>query len=362
MFKKYFFIIFLLSFANSSFASWVEVKSSALIENKNIAKARATAINIALKKASLSGKYNVSFEQEVINGKLTKDRVNFASKMKVVDYKVLQEKIAKNKIYLTLQVNLLADLNQCKNAKYKKAINLKSVYIDNIEQAQFGQIFEITKAIKDNLLEKLNNNIDSKSFYFASINEDFAYDIYLQIKDISIYKEQKTRMQNILSNKKRNFVINLDIKDKLNKSSIYAKTYQTSAPWKFKHHNVISPFSAKFKRSDYGIAINQVLDDLSLDIHTNISCAPFVMQITKVNSTDIEVDLENKGKIIKGDEFELLKLKTIITSNGSSKKEYYKTGTILKYKDKNFNSFVFKTKVPSDMLYVSSSDLIIPLL
>ena len=154
----------LYSISINANAAWYETEGTAPIKNGDISQARSKAIDEALRQAMLQSGSFVTSEQEITNGKISKDSFNLSSASNVNQYSLISE--TRNNGFLTVKIRTFIDnqMQMCLGDSYTKTIMpILFIYDNNqYQNSNFGLVnfnIELTKSLS-NLLgnsRKFNN-------------------------------------------------------------------------------------------------------------------------------------------------------------------------------------------------------------
>ena len=148
---------------------------------------------------------------------------------------------------------------------------------------------------------------------------DTQYILFSEINDISFEQEATNGWQFWQEdNFNRQFSITLYIFDGNNGELIFDKQYQQSANWSFGQREKVDVTSRIFWQSQYGITVNQTLNDMITDIDENMMCQPTRGKIVHLAGNSITINLGKRHGVKVGDEFSLLHSKNLITDSGKS--------------------------------------------
>jgi hypothetical protein len=334
----------LLSVASTpSYSQWFESTGSAYIKDGDKQSARTQAMQHALKKALLVAGASVSSVQQVVNGLLTQDNISIRASGIINSLELIDEVYEDNVIHVTVRADIFPQQQQCFSADYKKALLLTKSNLLHREQANIGKIYGIDKLLIEKLANKINKAsqyIDTRlalknktefSLYNQSLNNealknttislasatDSQFILYSEIPDVSFDDEVQNTWQFWQADQfKRNISFNIFVYDGSNGELIYQNKYTDIAPWTYKKRESVDINSASFWRSEYGVAVDQLLEKAVTDLDENIMCKPTQGKILHVIGDTITINLGAKQGVKIGDEFSLLHVQNFVSDKG----------------------------------------------
>lgn len=341
--KKLIILTILCSFSVSS--QWYETTGHARTNDTSVELARTKAIENALKKALLVSGASVSSVQQVVNGLLTQDQISIRASGSVNSIELVDEVHSNNLITVTIRADIFPQDKKCFAVNFKKSLLITRSHLLQREQANIGEIYAIDKAVMSKLGKRLNlqstftktSNILSNKTDFSRLNNslssdkitqltrslsestDSQYIMFSEITNIS-FNEQATNswlfwQQGVYP---RNFTINFYLYNGLNGELVWQKTYQNTAPWTFTKRIKVDLYGNAFWQSEYGVMIENILDNVVKDIDENVMCEPSSGKIIKVQGNQVIINLGRDHGLKMGDEFSLLHLTHFTNNTGKS--------------------------------------------
>ncbi|MEW6983193.1 flagellar assembly protein T N-terminal domain-containing protein [Colwelliaceae bacterium 6471] len=329
----------------SSFGQWYETQGQAYIKNGDNHRAKTRAMEGALKKALLVAGASVSSAQQVVNGLLTQDEISIRASGTVNSLELVSENYVDDMVTVTIRADIFPQEKQCFSSDYRKTLLLTRSKLLHREQANIGGIYEVGAELMQNLSKRLNKEgqyLDTKlalknKTQFSRLNQsldaegiktltmslssitDSQYVMYSEISDISFAQSVNNGWQFWQEDEfNRHFNLSLYIYNGGNGELVFAKDYQSSAPWTFTKRAQVDVNSDVFWSSEYGDAINQTLDEISTDIDENMMCQPTRGKIVRVEGDTVTINLGKRHGVQVGDEFSLLHSNNFISDNGKN--------------------------------------------
>ena len=337
--------LFLFFMTNSATAQWYEAQGNSVIMHGNSERAKALAMENALKKALLVAGASVSSVQKTVNGLLTQNEINVRASGTVNSFELIDEIYEGNLVTVTIRADIFPQNKQCFSSDYRKSLLITRSNLMHREQANIGNIYPIDSKLMEKLAYKINNEgiyLDTRLLLkekaqFSRLNNslqieaikqltmslanisDTQYVMYSEINDIS-FEQASTNGWKIWQEDvfNRQFSVSLYIYNGTNGESVFSKKYRTSAPWEFDKRQNVDVHSEVFWQSQYGMTIEKVLNDMIIDIDENMMCQPTRGKIVQVAGNSLTINLGKRHGVKIGDEFSLLHLRNIITDSGKT--------------------------------------------
>lgn len=333
----------------TSNAQWYEAQGHARIDKNSVDLARTKAMENALKKALLVAGASVSSVQQVVNGLLTQDQLSIRASGNVNSIELIDEIHSGNMISVTVRADIFPQDKKCFALDFKKSVLLTQSHLNQREQANIGNIYQLDSAVINQLNQKLRSQgtysasktLLKSSTEFSRLNTSFneekikqlaisladttdsQYIIFSEINDIS-FEQQRTNSWKIWQQGTypRNFDFTLYLYSGINGELVWQKSYQNTAVWSFNKRESIDVNGTIFWQSNYGNMISELLDNMVNDIDENIMCEPSEGKILQVKGNQVVINLGQHHGVKIGDEFSLLHMSNFKNDNGKHYASY----------------------------------------
>ena len=330
-------------------AQWYEAQGHARIDKNSVDLARTKAMENALKKALLVAGASVSSVQQVVNGLLTQDQLSIRASGNVNSIELIDEIHSGNMISVTVRADIFPQDKKCFALDFKKSVLLTQSHLNQREQANIGNIYQLDSAVINQLNQKLRSQgtysasktLLKSSTEFSRLNTSFneekikqlaisladttdsQYIIFSEINDIS-FEQQRTNSWKIWQQGTypRNFDFTLYLYSGINGELVWQKSYQNTAVWSFNKRENIDVNGTIFWQSNYGNMISELLDNMVNDIDENIMCEPSEGKILQVKGNQVVINLGQHHGVKIGDEFSLLHMSNFKNDNGKHYASY----------------------------------------
>ncbi len=314
-------------------SQWYETQGSASTHKVSLDEARTQAVENALKKSLLVSGASVSSVQQVANGLLTQDLISIRASGSVNALELVDEVHANNSITVTIRADIFPQEKKCFAVNFKKSLLLTRSHLLQREQANIGKIYAIDKAVTQRLGEQLNqqsaytktSNILNNITEFSRLNNSLAsndisllvetlsdqsnsqYVVFSEISNISFAKNATNSLsfwqQGIYP---RSFTMTVYLYNGVNGERLWQKNYKDSAPWTFTKRLSVDVEGDAFWQSEYGIMLDNTIDNVIKDIDDNIMCEPSRGKILQVQGNQVKIDLGRDHGLKIGDSLSLL--------------------------------------------------------
>ncbi|WP_024873239.1 flagella assembly protein FlgT [Tolumonas lignilytica] len=318
-------------------AAWYKTIGSAAIINNDEEYARQQAIQDALRQAMLKAGASVSSIESLSNGALTRDDFQIRANSEVRQYQLLDEEIRDERIFVHVRSYIVADRSGCSGGLYAKNISLIRFNWQHKDDARYGQIYDLNKAITRALFERLgqqrqifvthnwlDNNLGVEPGKLHQGDSAFAqqirslaeqtnsqYMLFGSITDASIQKPEQGILDNVFPgtwfrNPLRHFTLQLYLYDGLTGQLLEQPFYQTQAHWTFDREAVVDPASQDFWQSSYGLEITATLNRINEELKGRLQCERPTARIIRVDGLDYHINLGKTNGLKVGDRFHIL--------------------------------------------------------
>jgi len=330
-------------FSFPSQAQLYQAQGQAIIENGDTGLARTKAIEDALNKALLVAGASVSSVQQVVNGLLTQDNVSIRASGIVSAIELIDEIHSDNSITVNIRADIYPQEKQCFAADFRKSLLLIKSHIVHREQANIGKIYAIDNAVMNSLAKKLNNDsqyIDVKSSLAQKTqysrlkknmqleqvkqlarsladNSGSHYVLFSEINELSFDQESTNAwqfwQQSIFE---RKFTISLYLHEGVDGELAYQQQFSNVAPWTYNKRESVDINSPSFWHSEFGLMVDEVLEQAVKDLDENIICEQVRAKIVQVSGNAMTINLGSEHGIKIGDELSLLHKSSFTSQDG----------------------------------------------
>lgn len=320
----------LLLLAGQAQAEWYETTGQAAIRNGDQASARAKATEDAVKRALLFAGVSVRSVQQVTDGLLTQDSMQFKSHGEVQQVHLVSERATNGTFEVTIRADIVPGEAACPNVAYKKKLLVAPFKLKVPEQAVIGDLFELGKVSSELFNDKLTE-LSQSSWTHAipapldvsrlSYNERHAiarqygarYVLNATLNDVSLGESSGTNWQFWTDKDRERFYhLQLSVFDLTEARMVLQQKYQTSAMWRVRKTTALDPQYHRFWQSSYGQAAERVLDAAVLDVEEAIRCEPVVAELLQVRENQVLLNLGSLHGVQVGDTFTIVHKRELI--------------------------------------------------
>ncbi|NRA70800.1 MAG: flagellar assembly protein T N-terminal domain-containing protein [Gammaproteobacteria bacterium] len=313
--RLFYFIVLALSFSTHANAAWFESKGQAKIHNGNTEIARNNAVQDALRQALLYAGANINSVQQITNGLLTSDRFEIRTVGSVRNLQLVNERHRDGFVTVTIRADIIAEAAQCEAANFSKTLVITQFPLLDRQQAITGAIFELGQAVTTQFSNKIKymkgqitvtqvlplqqwqqNAISYTAINKISRSHHAQYVLMADITDISFHPVTTKWLGLISNSPQRQFNLNVALYDGINGEKIWAKQYQTTAPWHYQKQAQVNVHGQAFWQAPYGLAIVNQLSQIYNDLNDQLNCEKLSGTIVKVDGDKYIINLgSNQG-------------------------------------------------------------------
>lgn len=330
-------------------AEWYEVEGEAIIIDNDVDIARELAVRNALKQALLYAGASVSSLQSFNGGKILSDSFQVRMDGEVRDIRLKSESIKRDKITVQIVTDIVADRNKCLSAGYQKSVSLLRFDIRHREQASYGGIYNINESFSRLLYQSLRKNsqtFDAREFINQNIgfsgsslplrgnltsqevkqiskSADSQYIILGSITDLSTFKPAVNGIAKIFAGDlpDRNFRLNIQVFDGFNGNLLFDRNYSKVTKWEFAKHRVVDTDTLKFWRSEFGISLQLIIDDVLFDLDASLQCKLVEARVIAVDGNEVNINIGRNNGLKLGDKFMIKHTGSYVDQFGISRKK-----------------------------------------
>jgi len=320
---KLYALLFLVIFSSMAQSQWFESSGSAQASNGDWDSAREQALKKAVKNALLFSGGTISSLQQVNNGVLVENKLILNSEGEIKALTISSEKKIGNTLTLTINVDIQQAEGVCYGSNFPKSISLTRFKLNTPEQAVDGNIFTLNKLISKTLFNQLqlspqsfdvrrfldsptklgdtfHDNYQSDTLRSLATLTDSQFLLYGEINDISVKFDSKNSLSYWLTDPERHFYLTVYLYDALQGQLVFSKQYRSEAAWQYNQHESVNLQSKAFWQKDYGQAILTILDEVTLDIESELRCQNPTAKVVSVASDNIRINLGKRNGLKEG--------------------------------------------------------------
>ncbi len=310
-------LAFTLVFSNNSLAQWFESTGHAAIKDGDTSQAKSAAMKDAITQALVFSGARVSSVQTLVDGVLTQDQLKISSHGEIQKIELISEDRHNDTYAITLRLDIFPQAEECPANKYAKFIAITQSQLANREQARMGQIFDVNKAISEQLYTRLSNtqmaakptayyNVPLRVDHFFTQQYDYSdalleeitsrsnsqYVLLSRIRDLSVNRKLNNDYAFWQDDSfKRAYKADYVLFDGTTYEKLWQKSYQTEGIWPYKKTDIIDVYSDRFWETDYGQAISEVNQTLTYDLQAAMACLPTQGKILHIENGKLIINL-----------------------------------------------------------------------
>ncbi|TDF39409.1 hypothetical protein EYS14_07780 [Alteromonadaceae bacterium M269] len=333
----------LLTFPKKSYAVWFEASGQAVIQNNNKKIARQRATQEAIKQALLFAGASVSSVQQMANGLLQNDQFEIRAAGEVNRIELIDEKYSNGYVTVSIRADIFPQDTTCRASDYTKSIAATEFQLRHRGQARVGSLYGLGGALSRRIqkeFEDISNHTEIKILKpFPLIAEQFLNDpeqlieigrddavqfiLTSEIIDLSLQPDKKSKLAFWKGNKQsRNLTLHTSLFSTTTGELLFEKTSTLVAPWSFKARQAVDPNSSLFWQSDFGLATQQMLTEITQEIDQTVSCEPAYARVVNVSNGQLTIDVGQKQGVKQGDELQVFQLNQFFDVHNRPRYQY----------------------------------------
>ena len=389
-------LIFSVSFSSKALAEWVSVTGSSKIVEKNYVKAREMARNDAFQQAIEYFGAKVSSQQRVENGVLKNDYLAISSDARIRKSVVEDQYERQGKLYLKMRIDV-EDIPVCpdsQSSKYKKKVAIMGFSVENARSQRLGGLSNIERGLassinqvlmsQDMLLVYENSN---NSLYQELVNApshftgqntltkaaNLAKELGVQFVISGVIREldledpdafstsvwSRFKRASGASNLNRRFSVELFVHDGYSGAIVWQRLFSLSAPWDTDFNEPVGFASAEFWQLEYGKAVRELIDGVSLLLGEQLKCQPFMTRISRIEGKTMHFSSGAASGIRPGDKLSLYRTFNYYDSDLLTGTELTNVKTVLTVSQVHPNFATGKISIDPGRINIQEDDLLI---
>lgn len=307
-------------------ANWYESTGSAPIIGQNEAKARARAVEDALRQSLDFAGGRVTSVEHVVDGVLKGSHFEWSADGAIEQAHMVSERRSGDRLQVTVRANIRQTHGRCAAADFRKGVTVVPFELARSEQARHGELWELERAASQRFAELLGRH--SQSLFLehrierkvglagmrGAANEqqmagfarhigkdtDAQYVVGAIFDDISTVQAGRNVTFWTHPDYNRNIGLTLLLFDTASGELLSRASLREQAPWQFDYQESVDPFSQQFWQSLYGDTLERSMRDLVRGIDDQLACEEPRGQVVQVNGNDITVNLGTKHGLQQG--------------------------------------------------------------
>ncbi|MBU3022144.1 flagellar assembly protein T N-terminal domain-containing protein [Aestuariibacter sp. A3R04] len=343
---KYLFLlaisVVLMAVSGQTSAAWFEAQGQALIQQGNRAAAKERATEEAIRHALMFAGASVQSVQMLTNGLLSEDSLKIRASGEVQNLELIDEYWHDGYVTVKIRADIFPNVAQCHAAAFQKTLVTTWFPLENRQQAQDGQIHQLSEAAPRFLQQQFRSqaeyasliriepytvkwseaNVLSQAPSLARLSRA-QYILAAVITDVSLHRPPSSALAFWKSDDAtRQFAMNVFLVDGMNGAMLIQEQYRTEALWEFDRFTPVDVTGDVFWRSQYGQAITQLFTRVVEDVDQILTCQPATGRVLAVEGDQLQVSLGRAHGIQPGDELTLYKTNQVIDPQGMQFLQY----------------------------------------
>lgn len=309
-----------------AYADWYESTGSAPILGQNEAKARARAVEDALRQSLDFAGGRVTSVERVVDGVLTGSHFEWTAEGDIEQAHLVSERRSGDRMQVTVRANIRQTNGRCAAADFRKGVTVVPFELASLEQARHGELWELERAAsqrfaellgrhsqslflehrlerKVGLLNMRNSKNEQEMASFArSVGKqtDAQYVVGAIFDDISTAQAGPNMTFWSPPDYNRNLALTLLLFDGSSGEMLSRASIRDQAPWDFDYPQPVDASSQTFWQSLYGDTLERAMRDLVRGMDDQLGCEEPRGQVIRVSDNTVTVNLGAKHGLEQG--------------------------------------------------------------
>ncbi|RAK00707.1 flagella assembly protein FlgT [Aliidiomarina maris] len=298
-------------------AEWYESSASAPIVAGNTERARAHAIENALRQSLDFAGGRLSSVEHVVNGVLQGSHFEWASDGVIEQAHLVRERRVNDHIEVTVRAHIRQAHAQCAAADFRKGVAVVPFEFAQAEQVRDGELWQLDRAASARFAQLLGRHSQSTflehlierkvgfSDFRRANNEqqmagfarrvgsetDAQYVIAGVFDDLSTQQRGRNLTFWTQPKQDRHLGLTIYLLDTASGELVTRAHVRDQIPWTFDYHEQVDPHSQRFWQSAYGDALERAMRDMVFGLDDKLECVEPRGQVIRVSGRDVNVNL-----------------------------------------------------------------------
>ncbi|WP_394221900.1 flagellar assembly protein T N-terminal domain-containing protein [Alteromonas gracilis] len=329
-------------FVGQANAVWYEATGQAAVLNGDKEQAKREATQEALKQAMLFAGASVHSVAKLTNGLLKNEELTISSTGEVEQLELVSETYNGDFVTVNIRADIFPKGKVCKAQYDKKHFATTLFRVKDRTQLTQGNIPNFDSSFTQRLAHAMRDKTENLSIsYIAPTTTKFdsrfteqnvrtlsaqsntQYVLVGIIDDLSVtYEDGSFFAPWKDATSYRAFAMSLQVYDGINGGLLLTNSYQGLGQWTFDKFEDVDENSASFWKSQYGRAVDEIIEEAIDDIKEATSCQPVTGRVINVARENISVSLGRDNGISENDELFLYQSKEVIDNRGRKYLQY----------------------------------------
>ncbi len=332
---------FLFLFCSPVSAAWVESQGSAEIKNNHTQLARQQATEQAIRQALLFAGASVNSVQRMADGLLTDDMLEVRASGEVDSMEIVSEQQSGNLLTVTIRADIFANQESCRPGDYQKTLVTTWTPIRHPNQATYGGIFTIGRALPDYLRKQVNQHArhsvikhiepiavdpalhNAEQAMLLAQRADSQFVLFMSLEDLSVEEPQHHSLAFWKDNAPTRYMaLKAQMYNGATGEKLMEKNLSSSEVWDFHWQETLDSYSPRLWNSRWGQKLQDQLASIAIDADEQLACIPAYGRVTAVNGANINIDLGKQQGVQVGDRLALYQLQQFYDASGELNSRY----------------------------------------
>lgn len=329
-------------------ADWYESTASAPVIGGNADRARARAVESALRQSLDFAGGRINSVEHVVDGVLKGSYFEWSTDGVIEQAHLVRERRRGEQIEVTVRAHIRQTEAQCAAANFRKGVTVVPFELARSEHARAGNIWDIEQAAAQRFGELLGqhshtlflehrierkiglaglrgaNNEQQMAGFARRVGKetDAQYVMAGIFEDISTEQRGRNLTFWTPAAENRNLSLTLMLFDSASGELLTRAAVRDQVPWTFDYNESVDTHSQQFWRSAYGDAIERAMTDLVRGMDEKLACEEPRGQIVRVSGRDITVNLGDKHGLQEGQSLYIYHRGNFVDDQGTYREQW----------------------------------------
>jgi hypothetical protein len=341
--------ILLMVFTSGAHADWYESTGWAPIINSDEDRARARAVENAIRQSLDFAGGTVTSVEKVVDGVLTGHYFEWNTTGAIEHAELVRERRNGERIEVTVRANIRQTHDQCAAANFRKGVAVVPFELAQPAQARYGDLWALDRAAAEQFAKLLGqhgknlfpehrmdrkvgftqlrdaNNERSMAEFARNVaaQTDAQYVVAGIFDDISTEKRNQRQLATWRQPPRdRNFSLTLYLFDGASGELKTRANVRDKTAWDFQHHAAVDPRSSAFWSSGYGQTLQKSMQDLVFGFNDKLRCEEPRGHVVRAQGDTISVNLGSKHGIENGQTLHVYHRGNFYDNNGIYREQW----------------------------------------
>lgn len=329
-------------------ADWYESTASVPINSQGLERARARAVEDALRQSLDFAGGRVSSVEHVVDGVLTGSHFEWTTEGAIEQAHLVRERRNGNRVEVTVRANIRQSNASCAAADFRKGVAVVPFEFAQPDQAREGKVWELERSAAERFAELLGRH--SQSLFLqhqlarkVGLNEMRGAQNEQQMAGFARHVSTETDAQFVVgaifddistaqagpnltfwtpAAQNRHLGLTLMVFDGASGDLLSRASVRDQSTWDFAKHETVDTNSQHFWQSSYGNLLERALRDLVHGMDQQLACAEPRGQVVRVDGRSVTVNLGDKHGLREGQRLHIYHRGSFVDNQGIYREQW----------------------------------------